>query len=117
MFLSAGCSLLRAEGFFCNFNVFYGGLGIGTGKLQFSIKYVVDKKFPTVIFLKFLVIKILDPDPHSGLDPYPQLEKINADPQPCFLLYISYAYFFANLHTDTSSSSSLVIAQIPVLMV
>jgi hypothetical protein len=29
MFLSAGCSLLRAEGFFCILDVLYGGLGIG----------------------------------------------------------------------------------------
>ncbi len=29
MFSSARCSLLRAEGFFCNFDVLYGGLGIG----------------------------------------------------------------------------------------
>jgi hypothetical protein len=29
MFISAGCSLLRAEGFFCNLDVLYGGLGIG----------------------------------------------------------------------------------------
>ncbi len=29
MFWSAGCSLLRAEGFFCNLDVLYGGLGIG----------------------------------------------------------------------------------------
>ncbi len=28
-FSSDGCSLLRAEGFFCNLDVFYGGLGIG----------------------------------------------------------------------------------------
>jgi hypothetical protein len=27
--LSAGCSLLRAEGFFCNLDVLYGGLGTG----------------------------------------------------------------------------------------
>jgi hypothetical protein len=33
MFLSAGCFLLRAEGFFCNLDVLYGGLGIG--KLYF----------------------------------------------------------------------------------
>jgi hypothetical protein len=26
---SAGCSLLRAEGFICNLDVLYGGLGIG----------------------------------------------------------------------------------------
>jgi hypothetical protein len=29
MFLSAGCSLWRAEGFFCNLDVRYVGLGIG----------------------------------------------------------------------------------------
>jgi hypothetical protein len=28
MFLSAGCSLLRAEGFFCSLDFLYGGLGI-----------------------------------------------------------------------------------------
>jgi hypothetical protein len=29
LFGSVGCSLLRAEGFFCNLEVLYGGLGIG----------------------------------------------------------------------------------------
>ncbi len=29
MFLSVGWPLLRAEGFFCNLDVLYGGLGIG----------------------------------------------------------------------------------------
>jgi hypothetical protein len=29
VFGSAGCSLLKAEGFFCNLGVLYGGLGIG----------------------------------------------------------------------------------------
>ncbi len=29
MFWSAGCSLLRAEGFYCSLDVLYGGLGIG----------------------------------------------------------------------------------------
>jgi hypothetical protein len=29
MFLSAGCSLLRAEGIFCTLDVLYGDLGIG----------------------------------------------------------------------------------------
>jgi hypothetical protein len=29
MFWSVGCTLLRAEGFFCNMDVLYGGLGIG----------------------------------------------------------------------------------------
>jgi hypothetical protein len=38
MFLSSGCSLLRAEGFCCSLGVHYGGLGIS--KLQFLIKKV-----------------------------------------------------------------------------
>ncbi len=29
MFLSPGCSLLKAEGFFCNLNALYAGQGIG----------------------------------------------------------------------------------------
>jgi hypothetical protein len=37
MFLSTGCSLLRAEGF-CSLGVLYGDLGIS--KLQFSIKKI-----------------------------------------------------------------------------
>ncbi len=36
IFWSAGCSLLRAEGFSCSLGVLYGGLGIS--KLQFLIK-------------------------------------------------------------------------------
>jgi hypothetical protein len=35
MFLSTGCSLLRAEGFSCSLGVLYGGLGIS--KLQFFL--------------------------------------------------------------------------------
>jgi hypothetical protein len=74
---------LRAEGFFCNLDVLYGGLGIG--KLQFWIK----KKlvfFSAVIFFQFFWSlnpwiririgfqpKMLDPDP----------DEMNADPQPC----------------------------------
>jgi hypothetical protein len=33
MFFSAGCSFLRAGGFFCSLDVLHGGLGIG--KLQY----------------------------------------------------------------------------------
>ncbi len=40
MFWSAGCSLLRAEGFICSLDVLYGGLGIG--KLQFLIWFLID---------------------------------------------------------------------------
>jgi hypothetical protein len=36
MFLIVGWPLLRAEGFFCNLDVLYGGLGIG--KLQLLIQ-------------------------------------------------------------------------------
>jgi hypothetical protein len=36
MFLSVGWPLLRAEGFFYNLDILYGGLGIG--KMQFLIK-------------------------------------------------------------------------------
>jgi hypothetical protein len=35
---SAGCSLLRAEGFSCSLSILYGGLGIS--KLQFLIKKI-----------------------------------------------------------------------------
>ncbi len=38
MFWSAGCSLVRAEGFNCRLDVLYGGLGIS--KLQFFIKNI-----------------------------------------------------------------------------
>ncbi len=37
MFWSLGWPLLRAEGFFCNLDILYGGLGIG--KLQFLINF------------------------------------------------------------------------------
>ncbi len=50
MFLSNGCSLLRAEGFSCSFGVLYGGLGIS--KLQFLIKKR-EIKFPAIIFFQF----------------------------------------------------------------
>ncbi len=57
MFLIAGCSLLRAEGFFCNLDVLYGALGIG-------IFVVFDPNifFFSCKFFQFLVIKTLDPD-------------------------------------------------------
>jgi hypothetical protein len=47
MFRSAGCSLLRAEGFSCNLGVLYRGLGIS--KWQFLIK-IIKIKFPAVNF-------------------------------------------------------------------
>jgi hypothetical protein len=72
-------ALLRAEGFFCNLDKLYGGLGIG--KLQFWIKKNLIF-FSAVIFFNFWSLKpwirigvhpkMLDPDP----------DDMNADPQP-----------------------------------
>jgi hypothetical protein len=50
MFLSTGCSLLRAEGFSCSLGFLYGGLGIS--KLQFLIKKI-EIKFPVIFFSNF----------------------------------------------------------------
>jgi hypothetical protein len=54
MFLSTGCSLLRAERFSWSLGVLYGGLGIS--KLQFLNKKI-EIKFPAINFFKFNVIK------------------------------------------------------------
>ena len=64
MFLSTGCSFLRAEGFSCSLGVLYGGLGIS--KLQFLIKKI-EIKFPAINFLSILGHQTLDPDPGSGI--------------------------------------------------
>jgi hypothetical protein len=63
MFLSTGCSLLRAEGFSCSLGILYGGLGIS--KLQFFIKKI-ENKFTALNFFTILGHQILDPDPESG---------------------------------------------------
>jgi hypothetical protein len=47
MFRSAGCSLLRAEGFSCSLDVLYGGLGIS--KLQLLLQKI-SNFFPAVSF-------------------------------------------------------------------
>ncbi len=75
MFLSTGCSLLRAEGFSCSLGVLYGGLGIG--KLLFLIKKI-EIKFPAINFFQFY------PGSGSGIrNPDPQLEKmLDPDPYP-----------------------------------
>jgi hypothetical protein len=62
MFASAGCSLLRAEGFSCSLDVLYGGQEIS--KLQFLIKKI--RIFFSCKFFQFLVIKNLDPDRYSA---------------------------------------------------
>jgi hypothetical protein len=66
MFLSVGLPLLRDEGFFCNFDILYEGLGIG--KLQFWMEKKINF-FLAVIFFQFLVIKALDPDHIRVADP------------------------------------------------
>jgi hypothetical protein len=50
MFLSNGCSLLRAGGFSCGLGVLYGGLGIS--KLQFLIQKI-EIKGSAMIFFQF----------------------------------------------------------------
>jgi hypothetical protein len=50
MFLSTGCSLLRAKGFSCSLGVLYGGLGIR--KLQLLIKKI-EIEFPAINFFQF----------------------------------------------------------------
>ncbi len=63
MFLSTGCSLLRAEGFSCSLGVLYGGLGIS--KQQVLIKKI-EIKFSAINFFQFQVIQTLDSDQGSG---------------------------------------------------
>ncbi len=60
MFSSAGCPLLKAEGFFCGLDVLYGGLGISIA--------IFDKKNIKccVNFFQFLVIRAPDPDRYSA---------------------------------------------------
>ncbi len=81
IFLSTGCSLLRAEGFSCSLGVLYGGLGIS--KLQFLIMKI-ENKFPAIIFFSILGHQTLDLDPGSGSGiRNPQLEKmLDPDPYP-----------------------------------
>jgi hypothetical protein len=71
MFLSARCSLLRAEGFFYSLDVLFGGLE--ESKLQFLIKIL--EKIYCKIFILFSFIKTLDldqdPHLHKMLDPNP----------------------------------------------
>ncbi len=52
---SAGCSLLRAEGFLCSFNVLYRGLG--KGKLQFLVIKTLDKNCLIRVRIKWIRIR------------------------------------------------------------
>jgi hypothetical protein len=83
MFRSVGWPLLRAEGFFCNLDILYGGLGI------LNCSFLIKKKFNFFFscnFFLFLVIKALDPDwIRIGLQPQmldPDPDQMNADPKP-----------------------------------
>jgi hypothetical protein len=77
MFGSAGCSLLRAEGFSSSMAVLYGGLEIS--KLQFLFKNIY-KKFSAVKCFTFWSAKVktldqeLNSDPDTDRDQ--QLEKM-----------------------------------------
>ena len=55
MFWSVGWPLLRAEDFFCNLDVLYGGLGIG--KLQFLIKKKLNFFFQLLFLFNFWSLK------------------------------------------------------------
>ncbi len=74
---------MRAEGFFSNLDVLYGGLGIG--KLWFLTKKFFFF-FSCNFFLQFLVIKpwirIGIQPKMLDLDPDPDPDEMNADPQP-----------------------------------
>jgi hypothetical protein len=87
-FRSAGCFLLRAEGFSWSLEVsppLYGGLGICT--LQF-LKKITLKLFPTVNIFQFLFIKTLHPDwirIRIGIQPEMlDLDSMNTDPKHWF---------------------------------
>ncbi len=108
MFLSTGCSLLRAEGSSCCLGVLYGGLGIS--KQQFLIKKI-EIKFPATKFFQFQVInpwiRIRDSDPDIrnqkkmlDPDPYPDPHQINADPKPC-LIHCSFLRIFIESQRDS----------------
>ncbi len=105
MFWSAGCSLLRTEGFSCSLGVLYGGLGIS--KLQVLIKNMYIK-ISSCKFCSLFGHQTLDPE--LDPDPHPQSEKktgsgsaINqGGSKPCVLrlLYIRYN------HSSSTSTSA-----------
>ncbi len=92
IFWSAGCSLSRAQGFSCSLDVLFEGLGIS--KLQFLIKKALKINFLLYFFSHFLVIKTLDPDldSHQMLDPYPDPDSLNPDPQHWSILWLNSVY-------------------------
>jgi hypothetical protein len=76
---SAGCSLLRAEGFSCSLDFLYGGLGIS--KFQFLIKKRNKEKFSCLFSSYFWSSKPMDLYPDSLKMPDP--DSITPDPQHC----------------------------------
>ncbi len=82
MFCSAGCSLLRAEGFSCSLGVLYGGLRIS--KLQFLIKKIKNLISSCTFFFKF---SSWNPGSGSAIRKSAGSGSgSNADPQPCLEL-------------------------------
>jgi hypothetical protein len=65
---------LRAEGFFCNLDVLYGGLGIG------KLYFLIQKKFNFIFNFWSLKLRIRIGIQPKMLDPDP--DEMNADPQP-----------------------------------
>ncbi len=102
MFLSAGCSLLRAEGLFGSLKFLYGGLG--KGKLLFVIQKNV---FSAVNFVTFFFLQ--NPGSGSGLDPDPDrypiqpkmldpdLYQMSTDPKICF--FAKRRHILASINT------------------
>jgi hypothetical protein len=70
---------LRAEGFFCNLDVLYGGLWIG------KLKFLIPTKFIFFQFYFFFNICSLKPWIRIGIQPKMldlDPDEMNADPQP-----------------------------------
>jgi hypothetical protein len=83
IFLSAGFSLFRAEGFSYSLDVLNGGLGIS--KQQFLI-IKISNLYTAVHFFLFLVMKTLEPDPES-INPNPKHGTNEACRGPAFDIY------------------------------
>ncbi len=73
---------MRADGFFCNLDVLYGGLGIG----KFT------KLYPTQFSSKKIWIRIQTGIRHKMLDPDPYPYQMNTDPKPCLKSSSSLAW-------------------------
>ncbi len=94
MFWSAGCTLLRDEGFSLSMEVLYGGLV----NSNFNLKNI---KHLAVHFFQFLVIKTLDLDPHwpKMLDPDPHWNKFGSNTL-WYRIRITYEIVSFKLHIN-----------------